>query len=83
MRISYRDPIAASMLRLSMKNLVFNDVIKRNIKETEGNFPRRRFNPYNKMRSSMPEYNINYNAFNSFKSGYMPIIIIRGCFFKS
>jgi hypothetical protein len=65
-----------------MKNPVFNDVIKRNIKEAEGNFPRRRFNPSNKMRSSMPAYNINFNAYNAFRSGYNANNNNKGQFFQ-
>jgi hypothetical protein len=74
LRIADRDPAAVRLLRLNFKNPVFNDVIKKNLREEEENFPRRRFNPNNRMRSSLPTYNNNNynssNAYNAFRSGF-------------
>jgi hypothetical protein len=69
--IAERDSATTKILRMNFKNPVFNDVIKKNLREAEENFPRRRFNPNNRMRSSLPPYNNNNNnAYNAFRSGF-------------
>jgi hypothetical protein len=76
-RVNNRDTVAAKFLRMNMKKTIFNDVIRKEIKEAEENFLRRKYNTYNRMPSSFPPYrNNNYgnnsgnNACNSFRSGF-------------
>jgi hypothetical protein len=70
-RVNSRVQTAGKLLSMNMKKSVFNNLIKDEIKDAEGNFPRKRFNFFNNnMQRRLHTSNSNNNAYNAFRSGY-------------